>query len=97
MTRNRLVDGVLVPLTIAEDAAVDSEEAAWKAGAKARAREVMRLQRDTLLRESDWTRLDDVAISAAKKTKWATYRQSLRDLPANTVDPEKPAWPIRPS
>ena len=97
MTRNRLVDGVLVPLTVAEDAALDAEEAAWNAGATARAEEALRLQRDTLLRESDWTRIDDAAITAAKKTKWATYRQTLRDLPANTVDPEKPAWPIRPS
>ena len=96
MTRNRLVDGVLVPLTVAEDAALDTEEATWNAGAKARAREVMRLQRDTLLRESDWTRLDDAAISAEKKAEWATYRQVVRDLPKNTADPETPAWPISP-
>ena len=27
---------------------------------------------------------------------WKTYRQQLRDLPANTSDPTKPTWPTKP-
>ena len=29
--------------------------------------------------------------------EWKTYRQSLRDLPANTSDPANPTWPTKPS
>ena len=27
---------------------------------------------------------------------WKTYRQALRDLPANTSDPINPTWPTKP-
>ena len=27
---------------------------------------------------------------------WMDYRQALRDLPANTVDPANPIWPVKP-
>ncbi len=40
----------------------------------------MRLQRDRLLAESDWTQaVDDPTGNAAA---WAQYRQALRDFPA---------------
>ena len=35
----------------------------------------------------------DVTMSDA----WKTYRQALRDLPANTSDPSNPTWPTKPS
>ena len=44
---------------------------------------------------SDWTQGSDVPD--AIKTPWATYRQKLRDLPANTSDPNNPSWPTEPS
>lgn len=56
----------------------------------------LRRQRDSLLLESDWTQLADAPLDAPKKAEWATYRQTLRDLPANTVDPETPAFPAKP-
>ena len=31
------------------------------------------------------------------KQAWLDYRQALRDLPANTVDPENPVWPEAPN
>jgi hypothetical protein len=31
------------------------------------------------------------------KQAWLDYRQALRDLPANTTDPENPVWPPLPS
>lgn len=43
----------------------------------------LRIERDILLKESDWTQLSDSPLSAEKKTEWATYRQALRDLPIN--------------
>jgi hypothetical protein len=50
----------------------------------------LRLKRDALLADSDWTQVADAPGDTAA---WATYRQSLRDLPANTVDPANPVWP----
>ncbi len=44
----------------------------------------LRHYRDTLLRESDWTQFTDSPLTDSKKTEWKTYRQSLRDLPANS-------------
>ena len=44
--------------------------------------------RDMLLKESDWTQFGDSPLSDSKKTEWATYRQSLRDLPAQSGFPD---------
>ena len=57
----------------------------------------LRESRDVLLNQSDWTRMDDNQLSSDKKTEWATYRQALRDLPANTTDIANPPWPTKPS
>ena len=43
---------------------------------------------------SDWTQ---VADSTADKTAWATYRQTLRDLPAQNADPKKIKFPVSPN
>lgn len=48
--------------------------------------EILRLKRDALLKESDWTLMPDSPLSDSKKQEWATYRQSLRDLPNNNND-----------
>lgn len=53
-------------------------------------------QRDLLLAASDWTQMPDSPLSDSKKQEWAIYRQSLRDLPANTLDPSNPSWPSQP-
>jgi hypothetical protein len=54
----------------------------------------LRMVRDSLLAQSDWTQIADVALDNA--AAWRTYRQALRDLPANTSDPENPTWPNKP-
>lgn len=56
----------------------------------------LREQRDQLLSKSDWTQVADSPLSGSAKTAWATYRQALRDLPENTVDPKSPSWPTPP-
>tara|TARA_B100001093_G_scaffold402560_1_gene390388 strand:- start:366 stop:713 length:348 start_codon:yes stop_codon:yes gene_type:complete len=48
--------------------------------------------RDNLLAETDWMANSDVTMSDA----WKTYRQALRDLPANTSDPANPTYPTKP-
>ena len=42
----------------------------------------IRIQRNELLNESDWTQVNDCPLSDSKKQEWATYRQELRDLPS---------------
>ena len=43
----------------------------------------------------DWTQSRDVTLT--NDSDWQTYRQTLRDLPANTADPKNPTWPTKPS
>ena len=48
--------------------------------------ERLRLHRDRLLAESDWTQVADAPVD---REAWATYRQALRDFPATwTPGPE---------
>lgn len=58
--------------------------------------QIKRLTRDILLGESDWTQFGDSPLSDSKKTEWATYRQSLRDLPAQSGFPDVD-MPTKPS
>ena len=51
---------------------------------------VLRLSRNRILRDSDWTQLPDSPLSDEKKSEWATYRQALRDLPGSFPDA---VWP----
>jgi hypothetical protein len=39
-----------------------------------------RLERDALLRESDWTQVLDAPLTDDQKTQYRTYRQALRDI-----------------
>lgn len=60
----------------------------------AEAWDILRSERNRLLSVSDWTQVADAPVDAAA---WATYRQELRNLPANTTDPMNPVWPIPPT
>tara|TARA_B100000131_G_C17856221_1_gene508050 strand:+ start:341 stop:691 length:351 start_codon:yes stop_codon:yes gene_type:complete len=57
----------------------------------------LRSYRDVLLGRSDWSQGVDSPLSSSKKKEWQTYRQALRDIPANTTDPRDPTWPTKPS
>ena len=52
----------------------------------------LRLQRNQRLKETDYLALADSTLTDEMRT----YRQALRDLPANTVDPANPVWPTKP-
>ena len=58
-------------------------------------KQYVRNQRNNLLTESDWTQNRDVVLS--NDAEWKTYRQALRDLPANTTDWSNPTWPTKPN
>ena len=53
----------------------------------------VRLQRNTLLSESDYTQLRDAPVDSST---WATYRQELRDLPNQAGFPDTVIWPVKP-
>ena len=55
--------------------------------------------RNKLLTESDWTQAADSPLSSSKKTEWATYRQTLRDIPSAQSSASAYAnitWPTKP-
>ena len=79
-----VVDGVAV---MKDAASIEQQEIdrAWI---------MLRRKRDAIISRYDWTQAPDAPVDHAA---WATYRQALRDLPANTVDPRDPPWPIPPA
>ena len=58
--------------------------------------DVLRVQRDQLLRDSDKTQLPDMPLTAAQRTAWAQYRSKLRDMPENVTDLDNVQWPVPP-
>ena len=53
-----------------------------------------RNERDKKLTETDWTQTNDIIME--NDSEWKVYRQSLRDIPSTTENPENPVWPERP-
>lgn len=82
--RQMIVNGAIVDKPQAEIEAYEIDQA-WIA---------LRIQRNALLKACDWTQVPDAPVDQAA---WATYRQALRDLPANTTDPRSPVWPTPPA
>ena len=56
----------------------------------------LREMRNEMLRESDWTHISDSALTSAKKGKWATYRQELRNITNGYTAIHNPIWPVKP-
>jgi hypothetical protein len=54
----------------------------------------VRVERNRLLAESDWTQLPDVP--EAVRLSWAIYRQALRDIPEQEGFPHNVTWPSKP-
>jgi hypothetical protein len=70
-------------------------QAAWAEANEKHQWVMIRNARRPLLEESDWTHLADAPLTKAKKDKWKTYRQSLRDI-TKQADPNNIDWPIAP-
>ena len=88
----KLVDGVVIPFT-------DEEEAAYIAHGEAHDLEIERVrpERNGRLAGSDWTQVNDAPLTAEKVAEWATYRQELRDYPAQSDRVSTlPDWPTSP-
>jgi hypothetical protein len=78
-----------VPLTAEE---IEEQEIYLRDVVPALQLERLRVKRSQLLSETDYLALADVTLTDEMRT----YRQALRDLPANTADPANPVWPTKP-
>jgi len=68
-------------------------ETAYKASKDAEQAKSVRATRDAKLAECDWTQVADAPVD---KAVWATYRQALRDVTAQTGFPWTVTWPDKP-
>jgi hypothetical protein len=91
MPRHHMINNEKVWFTPEEETARDAEEAAWAAGANDRAFAALREERNRKLDDSDWW-----VLSGSITEEQTSYRQALRDLPANTADPTNITWPVEP-
>jgi len=71
-------------------AEMDADAIATKDTEQAKA---MREQRGEKLKDSDWTQVADAPVD---KAAWATYRQALRDVTAQSGFPWTITWPDAP-
>ena len=82
-------NGVMRPAneTELEQMRIDAEEA------QARLPDLIREQRNALLKNSDWTQIPDCTVD---KQAWAEYRQALRDITAQAGFPTDVVFPTPP-
>lgn len=57
----------------------------------------IREKRDKLLADTDWTQMQDTALSDEKVEEYKIYRQELRDITAQDNFPYKVDFPTKPS
>ena len=94
---------VRFPYTDAEETARDAEEKKWSDGAFDRALDDLRVIRNKLLAECDWTQMADISDSRMDnltKGKWQVYREELRNITdeLDTIDKiNNVTWPTKPS
>lgn len=58
--------------------------------------EPVKMRRNALLADCDWTQMADAVLSSEEKTAWQEYRQALRDVPQIFANPEDVVWPVKP-
>jgi len=67
----------------AEPAQTTKAEAAWELAKQ-------------LLRDSDWTMMNDVPMNLATKVAWIEYRRVLREVRSQDGFPSAIQWPVKP-
>ena len=86
---DKYVNGVLTPLTADE---ITELEGSWADRENDRLANKARVERDSLLAATDWMGFSDLTMSS----EMTTYRQALRDIPAQSGFPASVTWPIKP-
>ena len=79
-----MIDGVVVDYTAEEETLRDAEIQAWNDASASRKLFEIKQIRLNKLKETDWYSNSDVTMPNNIKT----FRQNLRDIPANHVDEE---------
>ena len=94
-----VVDGVLSAVWVEvdrfstdADGTKTEKEEAYHAGLTAATAEGVRTERDAKLAATDWQALSDITMTA----EMTTYRQALRDVPAQAGFPNTIDWPNSP-
>lgn len=86
---NKYVNGVLTPLTAVEITELETSLGVMESD---RLANKARIERDSLLAETDYLALSDNTMSAAM----TTYRQALRDITEQAGFPSSVTWPTKP-
>lgn len=84
---------ILGPVFTDGETTAAEQETAYKAMKDAEQAKSVRDSRNTKLSESDWTQVADAPVD---KAAWATYRQALRDVTAQSSFPWTIDWPVAP-
>jgi hypothetical protein len=84
---------ILGPVFTDGETTAAEQETAYKAAKDTEQAKSVREQRTQKLKDCDWTQIAD---STADKTAWATYRQALRDITAQSGFPWTITWPDSP-
>ena len=92
MTRYHATPEGNIPFTPKEEVEFTAEALAYSVGEDDRKAEDIRDERNNLIKQSDWMGCSDVVMSDA----WKTYRQELRDIPAQPEFPDNITWPTSP-
>ncbi|HGF7152619.1 TPA: tail fiber assembly protein [Vibrio mimicus] len=56
----------------------------------------VRVQRDRMIKDTDWTQSLDCPLSDEKKLEFVDYRNRLRNIPQTYSDPDDVVWPTKP-
>jgi hypothetical protein len=72
-------------------------ENAWSTVLDTKKFKELREERNKRLAACDWVTLKAYSTDTPVPEEWKVYMQALRDLPANTEDPENPVWPTIPT
>ena len=84
---------VLGPVFTDGETTAAEQEAAYKAMKNAEQAKSVRASRNEKLKDCDWTQVADAPVD---KAIWATYRQALRDVTAQSGFPWAIDWPTNP-
>jgi hypothetical protein len=90
----KYVNGKLVDMSSDEIKARQEEEKKEQALEPEKKLSALRLERDFLLGQSDWTQNRDVTLS--NDTDWKKYRQELRDITKTYKSLGDVKWPTKP-
>jgi hypothetical protein len=86
---------ILGPVFTDGETTAVAQEAAYKAMKDTEQAKSVRTSRDALLTECDWVAVKAFETGSSVSAQWATYRQALRDVPAQAGFPWTITYPVK--